>query len=156
METSHKIRLFEEMIDELTKDFAHHMFHEEWEEDTEDYYWVADDKTGTLEINDTWWGLGTIHEVLKNNYPAEIVHKWYNYTLDNSGEEREYWINLEHFVKMYDGSNLDEWAERYHKQLDKQRAYWNSPKWIAETEEQMKPLLEKFQEEIKQYTDNKK
>ena len=156
MELQHKLHLFEEMIDDLTKDFVHHLFHEEWEEDTEDYYWISEDRTGTLEINDTWWGLSTIIEVLHRNYPSKIVHKWYNYTIDNCGDDREYYINLESFVRIYDGSNLDEWAKKYHDELNKNRMFWESPAGRKKEEEQIKLFVDAFKKEMQSYIDNKK
>lgn len=142
------IEQFEHLIDNLTQDFINHMFPEYFEEWYEDYYWIWDDKCWTLEINDTYWNLSNIYEVLKNNYDKNKVFAWYDYTTYYSSKDsniwREYYINMSTFMKLYDWTEVKDFAKQYHERLDKQRKYWNSTEWKKETEEQMKELKEKF------------
>lgn len=159
MKKTHKIRLSEHMIDELTKDFVHHMFSEENEEDINDFYWIADNKTWTLEVNDTYWSLGDIVEVLKNNYPRKKVFAWYDYSTYYSSKDnnlfREYYINMSNFMKMYDGEmEVSEFSQIYREKRDKDQFYWNSPEGKKKEEEMIKPLVDKYKKDIEKYKHN--
>lgn len=142
------IEQFEHLVDNMTQDFINHMFPEYFEEWYEDFYWISWDRTWTLEINDTYWNLSNIYEVLKNNYNKDKVFAWYDYTTYYSSKDsniwREYYINMSTFMQLYDWTKVNEWAKKYQKESDKNRAYWGSKEGIAEIAKQMEELKEKF------------
>ncbi|MBP9780141.1 hypothetical protein KBD33_05995 [Candidatus Gracilibacteria bacterium] len=142
------IEQFEHLVDNMTQDFINHMFPEYFEEGYEDFYWIGGDKCGTLEINDTYWNLSNIYEVLKNNYDKDKVFAWYDYTTYYSSKDsnigREYYINMSTFMQLYDGTEVKDFAKQYQKESDKNRDYWGSKEGIAEIAKQMEELKEKF------------
>ena len=72
----------------------------------DDIYFISNDPTGTLWYGDEFWNLDTMYETLLHNYKKEDVWNWYWYSLEHSGENRENYINLWHFVRKYPGCLL--------------------------------------------------
>lgn len=89
-----------------------------------------------------------MYEVLKYQYDPDIVEKHYYYSIWHRWDDGEYGINLKHFSLLYKWEWVEEFAKNYHSKLDKQRAYWNSEAWKKKEKEMMKPLFEKFKEDI--------
>lgn len=143
--TMNNIEKLSSVINEITIDFVKYMF-----PDYEDpyFYWIWWDNLWTLEINDTYWNLSNIYEVLKNNYDKDKVFAWYDYITYYSSKDsniwREYYINMSTFMQLYDWTEVKDFAKQYHERLDKQRKYWNSPEWKKETAKQMEELKEKL------------
>ena len=146
---------FEIMADQMKADFTAHM----WWEDMEWYgEWIANDPSG---VADFWEGsyffhLSDMYEVLKYQYKPTIVKAYYDYGVYYSWENREYALNLKSFSKLWDGSNVENWAKTYHIDREKNRMFWESPGWRAKEAEIIKPAYEQFEKDIQQYIDNKK
>lgn len=135
---------------EIAEAFAQYMFGDE--ENYTMWEWIWDNPISTMEINDYYFSLDQMYDVLANEYPVDLVFKHYEYWLYYSGEKHEYYINLKSFVRMYDWKTpIEEWAKKYKKERDENTAFWKSPVWKKKQEENLKPLLEEFEKEIKKY-----
>lgn len=161
MTAQHIIDNFEDSVNAMTKEFVEYMFSEPDEDTTEDYYWIAGDMTWTLEINDYYWSLWDIYNILKKQYPRDKVFSWYDYSIYYSSKDnslwREYYINMDNFMRMYDWKmEIKEFSRIYREKRDKDQFYWNSKEWQEKEKEIIKPVYEHFEKDIQQYIDNNK
>jgi len=100
---------------EITKDFEKYM-----DSESEYNYWISNDVFGTFEMNDTYWDLWNMVEVLENKYDPKKVFDWHEYNTFFSWENREYALNLKNFIKLYTW-DFKEFVETYRKNLDNNR-----------------------------------
>ena len=89
-------------------------------------------------------------QVLENQYDRNLVTKWYDYSMNHHGTD--YYLNINHFMRRYrdyQKLNLKVSFEEWHKlESDKNREFWSSPEWVAETEKQMEELKNKYLKDI--------
>ncbi len=125
MKTKKLLESFEKNCASIAEAFSQYMWGEPLNEDCS---FISNDCTGTMEIGDTYWSLSDMYDILKNQYPRDVVMAHYDYSVMFSGENREYYLNRGTFAKMYDGKTpIEEWAKKHHEEVDKNRAYWESP-----------------------------
>lgn len=91
--------LFEKQCQKIAEKFSLYMWDEPLDEDC---HFISNDCTGVMEIGDTYWNLSDMYDVLKNEYPRDIVMAHYDYMLAHAGEDREYHINRGVFATIYD------------------------------------------------------
>ena len=142
---------FENIAREISYRF--YLFYMEPEEDIDSEYILRNycdpvgwDVSWVWHMGDDWsyFSLSEMYEILKNWYDRKTVLNYYEYGVYHSGKNREYWINIETFSKIWDGSEIWEWAEKYHKERDEKTAYWNSPEGKQKEQEQMEEIKQKF------------
>lgn len=63
-----------------------------------DWYWVAQDIGGCLNVNDEFWDMNDIVNAFKYNAPKKKLFEWYYYCLDMA-EKNESPINLKNYVR---------------------------------------------------------
>lgn len=96
------------ICDKLAEEFIIYMY---WEYDGSPIEWIADDPTGTFECWDYYWSLSDCYSVLLWRYDQKVVFAHYNYILDYSWDDREYYINLHAFSHFYKWEPLEEFAK---------------------------------------------
>ena len=114
-----------------------------------DFYWIAWDPTGTVEIYDTYWSLSDMYSVLEKDYPKEDIWSWYWYTLENC-DDIIWYLNLDYFCTVYKGYkwNLSDIYKREVEARNKNTTYWNSLEWKAESDRKFKESADKFLTEV--------
>jgi hypothetical protein len=100
---------------------------EEWEE-MDEIYFISNDPTGTLWYGDHFWDIGTMYEVLLHNYAKEDVWNWHWYSTEHSGDNRETYIALWHFVRKYPWYTWDlaDIAKKEREAREDNKKYWES------------------------------
>lgn len=155
MKTLDLINQFEETANDIQTKFAIYMF---WEDCKDSGEWIWNDPSWVTDFFEWWYffHLSDMYEILKYKYAPAVAKAFYEYNVSYRWEECEYWINLKNFAKLWDGSDIDEWAKKYHADRDKNRNFWNSPAGKKKEEETLKPLVDDFKKEMEKYIDNKK
>lgn len=110
--------------------------------DTLDSYWVWDRIGEIYSINDDMFlNMSDMVTIVRLDVSVDIFYAWNSHMT----EYWEYPINLENFVKLYDGEGF---SERYIEEVERKRAYWNSPEWKAEEKRQFEEMTRNFLKNI--------
>jgi hypothetical protein len=110
--------------------------------DTLNAYWVWDRIGEIYSINDDMYlNMSDMATIVRLNISTDLVYQWDYHRTEHS----DYYINLENFVQLYDWEGF---SERYIAEVDKNRAYWNSPEWKAEEKRQFEEMTRNFIEKI--------
>lgn len=115
-------------------------------EEMDEIYFIGNDPTGTLWYGDHFWSLDTMYETLLHNYNTKDVWNWYYYSIEQSGDNNEAYINLWHFVRKYPWYMWDiaDIAKQEKESREANTRYWNSEDGKAETEKHMEALTAEF------------
>lgn len=87
-----------------------------------------------------------------NWYDSETVLSWYDYVVYYCTNKEEYYININSFAKLYDGTDIEIWSDWYQSYRDEQRKRNNLKSEKERQEKNMKEAYKKAEEEIKKYT----
>jgi hypothetical protein len=112
----------------------------------DEIHFISNDPTGTLLYGDYFWSLHAMYETLLNNYNTKDVWNWYYYSIGHSGDNRETYINLWHFVRKYPSytGDLVDIAKQEKEEREAITRYWNSEEGKVETERNMEALTAEF------------
>lgn len=105
-------------------------------------YWVGDRIWEVYCINDNMFlNMSDMVTIVRLDISTDLVYAWIAHCMDHE----DYRINLENFVKLYDG----EWfSKRYIAEVERKRAYWNSPEGKAEEKRQFDEMKRNFLKNI--------
>lgn len=90
-----EISEFNKVVDTLTILFIAKYF----DIKTADYYWIADDKSGVLSINDYFFSLTRIYEAIKYNASSKKLFEYYDEELNCSMKNKPMDMNFVNYVK---------------------------------------------------------
>jgi hypothetical protein len=115
----------------------------------DEIYFIWWDPTWTLGYGDEFWSLSDMLETLDKDYDIEDVWNYYDYNTEHADQEHR--LSLTTFIGMYKwySGDLSTLYEEYKEIREKNRLYWKSTEGKKKQEDMMKPLIDKFLEEIK-------
>lgn len=134
---------FDKIANQIAKEFSEYMWWNDYDEDYGQWIW---DPGWVMDFGEwnAFYKLTDMYEVLKYKYLPKAVEAHNEYSVKYRGKKNEYYINLKHFSMLWNGQEVEEFAKVYHETLDKNRAYWKSKEWKAETKRIIKEATEKF------------
>ena len=94
-----KLLKWQEVSDELAFFFVEKYFGVDV-----DFYWIADDVGGTIEVNDYFFNMSDITDFIKYNYSRKMMFKYYDYALEYHSKKKhkdsDYLINIKNYKKL--------------------------------------------------------
>jgi len=94
-----KLLKWQEVSDELAFFFVEKYFGVDV-----DFYWIADDVGGTIEVNDYFFDMSSITDFIKYNYSRKMMFKYYDYVLEYHSKKKDkdsdYLINIKNYKKL--------------------------------------------------------
>ena len=95
-----QLQKWEDSVVELTNYFIKKYFGKL--EDVE-YYWIAEDIGGVIQIADYFFNLSDITEFIKYNYSRKKMFEYYDYALEYHCRKRkkdDYLVNIKNYKKL--------------------------------------------------------
>lgn len=116
-----------------------------------DIDWVWDNPYDTLCINWYFFSMSEVYNIVMNWYDSETVLSWYDYVVYYCTNKEEYYININSFAKLYDGTDIEVWGDWYQSYRDEQRKRNNLKSEKEKQEKDMKEAYKKAEEEIRRF-----
>lgn len=136
-----------ENADRIARYFAGYMWY-----DPEDAWCVWNDTMWTWCLWDdySYYSIVNIVDYLTKWYSPEIISSHYEYSVNYTGENNEYYINIRYFNSIFlqHTETVEQFAERYHKELDEHRRKIESPEYRRKEAEEMRKIHDEFQEQL--------
>lgn len=120
--------------------------------DEADIDWVWDNPYDALHINWYFFSMRDVYDIVMNWYSSDTVFAWYSYIWYYCSDKEEYYININPFAHLYDGTEIEVWADWYKTYRDEQRKRNNLKSEKERQEKDIKEAYKKAEEEIKKYT----
>ncbi len=89
-----KLIKFNKAVDELTEFFVKKYFDKD-----ADYYWISNERDGTLSVNDYFFSLSDIVESIQFNATEKQLFDWYDLALNASMGNKPLLQNYRNYLK---------------------------------------------------------
>jgi len=90
-----EVQLYEEVCDLVARKFAKKYFGKD-----ADYYWIADEIGGVIEIADRFYSITDMVEFIRYKYSAKMMFRYYDEKLDADMKGKEFPYNIYSYKKL--------------------------------------------------------
>ncbi len=89
-----QLKQFTTAVDSLAQLFCKKYF-----DNTEDWYWISDEREGVLSVGDYFFNLEDIVTSIRYNATEKQVFEWYDMLMDSSVKNKPLDINYRNYLK---------------------------------------------------------